>query len=309
MSSTSEPIQNSDDAPKADSLFSRANPQGFLGKLRDFPLSRFAIAALFLMPLVGLSAAVVLLVIENLSEPYATWVDIVRLILMFPLIIFFYSLYCRKIERRPAYEFSGEGAVGESLKGILVAVFIIGSSVAVMAAFGVYQIKSFNNPSLVLNFLILYATGSLMQEVVARLLIFRLSEELLGTWAAIILTSVIFGLIHAANPNQTPLSVFTLIITSFLFIGPFILTRRIWMVWGIHFGWNFTQAGIFGMPNSGIPFPGWINPVIEGPLWLTGGSIGVENSALTVGLTLAVSAVFFVMVRRRGQFIGPMWSR
>lgn len=304
-----EAAQGDDGAVQADILFSRAHPPGLIGKLRDFPLSRFVIAALFLIPIAGLNAVVVYGVIKNLSEPYATWVDIVRLALMFPLIVVSYRLYCQKIEKRTSYEFSGRGAIGESLTGILVAVFIIGGSVAVMAAAGVYRIDGFNNPALVVNFLVLYASGSLMQEVIARLLIFRLSEELVGTWASIIITSMIFGLLHAANPNQTPLSVFTLIITSFVFIGPFILTRRIWMVWGVHFGWNFTQAGIFGMPNSGIPFPGWIDPVIEGPLWLTGGSVGVENSALTVGLTLAVSAVFFVMVRKRGQFVAPMWKR
>jgi len=296
-------------AVKASILFSRASNEGVLRKFRNFPLIRFLIAALFFLPLVGLNMAVVYLGIDNLPEPQATWLDMARLAVMFPALIYFYRLFARKIEQREAYEFTTKGALSESLVGILAAVFIIGGTVAVMWATGVYRIVGFNEPSLVFNFLLLYATGSLLQEIMARLLIFRLTEEMFGTWAAIIISSVIFGLLHAANPNQTPLSIFTLTITSFAFIGPFILTRRIWMVWGVHFGWNFTQAGIFGMPNSGIPFSGWIEPVIEGPLWLTGGAVGVENSALTVGLALLVSWVFFVMVRKRKQFIGPMWKR
>jgi uncharacterized protein len=76
-------------------------------------------------------------------------------------------------------------------------------------------------------------------------------------------------------------------LSDYLFGAAFVLTRRIWFVWGMHAAWNFIQDGIFGMPNSGIDqFPSWINPSVNGPVWLTGGAYGIEASALSLVLSI-----------------------
>ena len=92
--------------------------------------------------------------------------------------------------------------------------------------------------------------------------------------------------------------------------GAFILTRRIWLCWGIHWGWNFVQDGVLGMPNSGVTYlPSWIIPEVSGPTWLTGGSIGIELSVLGVVLSMAVGVVLLKLAWDRGQVLGPGWRR
>ena len=294
---------------KGDILFSRFQPKGIFGRIRNFPLIRIFIALAFLAPILAANAAIVLLVIENLPEPAATYVDIARLAVSFFVFLFLWRSYCRIIEKREAYELSARGSLPEFLSGVLIAVVVVGATVFFLYTSGFYTVGHFNANLILVTSFAMYMTGSLMQELITRLIIFRLTEEWLGTWVAIAISAAIFGLAHAANPNQTALSTFTLVITSFFFIGPFMLTRRVWMVLGAHFGWNFTQTGIFGMPNSGIPIPGWITPVIDGPVWLTGGDVGIENSALTVGLVMIISALLLIAVIRRGQIVAPRWRR
>ncbi len=294
---------------QGDVLFSRFEPHGIFGKIRNFPLIRIFIALVFLAPILAVNAAIVLLVIEKLPEPAATYVDIARLTVSFFAFLFMWQLYCGMIEKRDAYELSGKGSLAEFLFGVVIALSIVGLTVFVLYSAGVYSIAHFNANLILVTSFAMYMTGSLMQELFARLIIYRLTEEWLGTWVAIAISAAIFGLAHAANPNQTAISTFTLVITSFVFIGPFLLTRRVWMILGVHFGWNFTQTGIFGMPNSGIPIPGWITPALEGPEWLTGGSVGIENSALTVGLSLVVSALLLIAAVKRGQIVKPRWRR
>jgi len=101
-----------------------------------------------------------------------------------------------------------------------------------------------------------------------------------------------------------------LVVTDFLLLGAFVLTRRLWLVWGIHAGWNFFQDGVFGLPNSGITsLPSWITPEITGPQWLTGGTIGLEASVPGVVLPLAATVLMFWLVLRRSQAIPSRRSR
>jgi len=296
-------------APQGDLVFSKFVPTNVFGRIRNFPLSRILIALAFLVPVLAINAAIVFLVIENLPEPWAGWVDIGRYSVTFFALLYVWRRYCAIIEKRDAYELSARGSIPEFVLGVLIALSIVGTTVLALYLSGIYSIDHTNGIQVLVWSFGVYMSGSLMQELIARLIIFRLTEEWLGTWVAVAISAVVFGVAHAANPNQTAMSTLTLVITSFVFIGPFLLTRRVWMVLGVHFGWNFVQTGIFGMANSGIPIPGWITPSIDGPVWLTGGAVGIENSALTVGLALLVSVILFIAVRKRGQVMKPRWMR
>lgn len=71
-------------------------------------------------------------------------------------------------------------------------------------------------------------------------------------WVAILINSVVFGLLHIFNDGVTALAIVNIIISG---IGYSLLrwyTGSIWTAFGIHTMWNFTQNFIFGLPNSGL---------------------------------------------------------
>ena len=49
--------------------------------------------------------------------------------------------------------------------------------------------------------------------------------------------------------------------------------------------------------------------IVQGPDWLTGGSFGLEASAVTVILLLAATVVLTHMLIRRGGVVVPLWRR
>ena len=56
-----------------------------------------------------------------------------------------------------------------------------------------------------------------------------------------------FGLIHAANKGATLESTLAIALEAgILLAASYILTRSLWLPIGLHFGWNFTEGGIFG---------------------------------------------------------------
>ena len=52
-------------------------------------------------------------------------------------------------------------------------------------------------------------------------------------------------------------------------------TRSLWLPIGLHFGWNFTEGGIFGASVSGRAYHGMFKFSLSGSDILTGGAFGL----------------------------------
>jgi hypothetical protein len=127
---------------------------------------------------------------------------------------------------------------------------------------------------------------------------------------ALVISVLLFGLAHLGNPNATLYGAAAIGIEGGMLLGvAYLLTRRLWLPIGIHFGWNFIQAGVFGPNLSGHEVESLLQSRLSGPELLSGGALGVEGSVFTLTLCLLVSFVFLIRVRRRDRFIRPFWSR
>jgi len=125
---------------KASDLFSKFKPESRFWKILNFPLLRIIVIALFLVPIMALNAVVVFSIIEQVEEPLATHIDIVRMIITIPLLLMSYGLYCRFFEKRKAFEISLKGAWKEWLVGALVAASLVTLFVALISVFGSFEI-------------------------------------------------------------------------------------------------------------------------------------------------------------------------
>jgi hypothetical protein len=54
-------------------------------------------------------------------------------------------------------------------------------------------------------------------------------------------------------------------------------TGQLWLPMGLHLGWNFFQASVFGFAASGQGSPSLISQTPTGPDWLSGGAFGAEH--------------------------------
>ena len=151
---------------------------------------------------------------------------------------------------------------------------------------------------------------AVIEEILLRGIVFRITESALGTWIALVLSSMLFGLLHLMNPQATLQGAVAIIFEAGVLLGAaYVLTRRLWLPIGIHAGWNFTQGGIFGVAVSGHRSEGVLEGTLTGPEWLSGGSFGAEASVVAVVLGIALGTALVVMARRRGHLIAPYWRR
>jgi membrane protease YdiL (CAAX protease family) len=273
------------------------------------PLLRLLVVIGFLIPVFVINKLFKLFVLSELSGSTRVIVQYMEAALFFLLFILVYRAFARWIEHRKAFELSTSGSPRELATGLGMGFCLVFIVVILLYIMGYYQFDSLNpNLRLLVDYFVKFTMGAFLEELIFRLIIFRLTEELIGTWWALLIQVVLFGLAHIGNDNATIwTSAAVMIIGGLLETSAFIYTRRLWLALGLHIGWNYFQSGIFGMPNSGSVYDGVIRPVVTGPKWLTGGNFGIEASYVAIAICLAVGLYILRMAYIKGKFVLPKW--
>ncbi len=115
-----------------------------------------------------------------------------------------------------------------------------------------------------------------------------------GSKAAVVVSSVIFALMHSLNPNVTLFSIINLAAAGVLFAIAYVLTRSLWLPIGLHFSWNFFQGPIFNFPVSGGVTRGILVTDVSGPDVVTGGAFGPEGGVLgLIAVIMGMAAIWW----------------
>ena len=125
------------------------------------------------------------------------------------------------------------------------------------------------------------------EELVFRGYILQNMIEGMGFKLAIIISCLLYGLIHATNPNAGILSSLIIVLFGYLRIYGYLSTKMLWLSMGMHMGWNFFQGPIFGFAASGHKKATLIDLTITSNIdWLTGGEFGPEGSVIVIPIIL-----------------------
>lgn len=115
---------------------------------------------------------------------------------------------------------------------------------------------------------------------------------------AMFLSAIIFGALHGANPNATPVSTFALFLNGILLAIGFLLTGELAISIGLHISWNFFQGTVFGFSVSGDKEAASILVIEQGgPAVLTGGAFGPE--AGVIGVAVMLLGAFLILAWMR----------
>jgi uncharacterized protein len=222
-----------------------------------------------------------------------------------------YLLLVYAIERRRPQELAWAKVVPHGVLGFVGGVLLISTVVGVLWLAGSYQVTGTNDDAHWVRQLMIGGLGAaIAEEIMVRGVLFRISEEGLGTWGALVISALLFGFGHIANPGATVWSSVAIAIEAGLLLGMlFHVTRSLPLCIGLHMGWNFTQGTIWGIPVSGNKEVGWLVSVRTGPDWLSGGAFGAEASVVAVAICSAVTVALLATAIRRGTIVPPWFAR
>lgn len=129
------------------------------------------------------------------------------------------------------------------------------------------------------------------EELAFRGYLFQNMIEGMGLTLAVLISCVLYGLVHAANPNAGLLSTAIIVLFGFLRLYGYLATNLLWLSMGMHIGWNFFQAPIFGFSASGHSKATLFNISSKGPAYLTGGDFGPEGSLIIIPILLGALGI------------------
>lgn len=280
-------------------------------KLFDFPLVTLVVAGLLLVGTTAGLGYVVTRLMEKLGLGENT-AGIVISVVLHTLVLFgLYKIVIRNLGARKHDDLALDSAFRDLGLGIAGAFGLMTLIVGLAAILGVYRITGWGGmQSWVWLLFIAGINAAFFEELLFRGVLFRWVEEFAGSWAALLLSSAMFGLLHLGNPGASWFSSFAIAMEAGILLGgAYMLTRSLWAPIGLHFGWNVTQGLVWDVPVSGYDVDGLVSSRLGGNPILSGEPFGLEASiiALVVATTFGIWLVWLAM--DRGEVMAPWWTR
>ena len=244
---------------------------------------------------------------EEISELIMQWsmnptgeIMIVQLLsTIFPAVLC--VIYCRFIERRSlnSMGFVKKGCAVKYLIGLGAGFLMFSATLLISIIFGAakYVGTDLNN----VTFFALMCAGWLIQgaeeEILCRGFFMPSLSEKLPLWAAVLISSVFFSLMHIFNAGFNFIVLINLTLTGIMFALLAIRFDSLFVCCAAHSIWNLVQGNFYGLPVSGMDagasvFRFELAENME--LW-TGGTFGLEGSlSETIVMVIVIAALVFI---------------
>ncbi|MFZ6799562.1 lysostaphin resistance A-like protein [Undibacterium sp. Di24W] len=275
-----------------------------LQKIIQFPLTRIILGiATFLLPF---------LLIQVVSSKFINDKMLSKIVQLLGACVGYmcYLLYARYVEKRGTPELNLSGFLGEFGLGFAIGGFMLSATVALIALMGGFQITASSPWSVILIPLMVHITIGMVEEILLRGVFFRVVQQSLGSWLALLASAILFGALHLANDNISVLGFANITAAGLLLAAAFMVTGRLWFCVAMHAAWNFFQDGIFSVAVSGQQVhKGLFISKMTGPDWLTGGAFGAEGSAFSLVVIITTTIALLLIAKNKGRIVLPYWKR
>lgn len=197
------------------------------------------------------------------------------------LVIWLFTHYVDKIKFKEV-GFKNRNVLKESLIG-----FIVGAGAVCIGFLLLVTTKeiipiSFDfNLTKLLLIVSLFLFVAISEEILVRGYILRNLMVSFNRYVALVVSALIFALLHGLNPNVNIISLISLFFAGLLYGITYIFNYRLWFPIAVHFSWNLLQV-VLGFNVSGKQFFPFMVNNLKGENYITGGDFGFEGSVYSV---------------------------
>jgi len=183
-------------------------------------------------------------------------------------------------------------------RGLAAGAVAVSTVIGGQAAMGFVKLEKAAPTVWLLLVLLMLVSAAALEEVFIRGVLQFTLERHIGTTAAVLIPSFVFGLIHLRNPGLSKLAMVNIILAGLLLALLTSRTRSLYAAIGFHITWNFFQGTVFGMPVSGNDLGTdriWRGQAVMGTDWLSGGSFGPEGTVWCTAMFVLLIAALLVI--------------
>lgn len=147
---------------------------------------------------------------------------------------------------------------------------------------------------------IVLVPSALAEELLCRGYLLTVVWDRVGVRWAVLLTSLLFGLLHLANPGATAESVALVTLAGIFLAAVRVVLNSLYAAWMAHLAWNWVMAVPLHAAVSGVRFesPEYQAVTVQ-PAWVSGGAWGPEGGLISaLGM---ISGLAYLYTRRRRE--------
>ena len=146
---------------------------------------------------------------------------------------------------------------------------------------------------------------ALFEEFAFRGYLLHTLAQSVGFWPAAIILALGFGILHRFNQGENLAGVAGVIAIALVFALTLRRTGTLWLAVGWHAAYDFGETFLFSVPDSGGMFSHHLsNATLQGPIWLTGGTVGPEGSIFGFLLMGVLALVFHFLYPSQTPALG-----
>jgi membrane protease YdiL (CAAX protease family) len=219
-----------------------------------------------------------------------TFADTLKNLISAIVLLAAYILFSKYYEHRNPHELSVKHLPKEMTRGLILGFATISLSVLILYLAGYYRIITVSTSHYSLKLFTLLLVAALTEDLLIRGLIIRVLDNWLGSYITLIV-AMLFETLHVFNANSNLMSIIFDLIWGFTMAMLYIYSKRIWLPFFFHVGWNFAQP-FYGSNLTGLNSMGTIiQSEFKGPVLFTGGAVGIEGSIFTCIFLLLIGII------------------
>lgn len=175
----------------------------------------------------------------------------------------------------------------------------------------VLTFSSFRPVALLLVF-IAVLIQSAAEELICRVYIYQRFVRRYGKpLVAAIVNAVFFAVIHLGNPGISGMAVLNILLSGLVFSAMVVYMDSVWAAMAAHAGWNFCQAILLGLPNSGIvtPFSLFrLDAAAAADSFAYSTAFGLEGTVTACAVLFAATVLIVLWGKRRKVEPTQIWN-
>lgn len=222
------------------------------------------------------------------------------------VMIFFIVLFWKLLDGRKLKDI-GFTNIKSSSKDLCIGLLIGAISFTIVAIVllttkSVELANGFNEPKfsgvLIIQLIIFILVG--INEELFRGYCMTVLKQTKKSWIPIIVSSVIFALMHSMNAGISLLAYTNLFLFGISMAYLFMKTENLWMCIGYHITWNYFQGDVFGFLVSGNVTDSIYTINTISPNIINGGSFGPEGGlVVTILLVITIFIIYRFLPSRK----------
>ena len=189
-----------------------------------------------------------------------------------------------------------KGRCGDITYGLLVALLIYSIAFSILWFLGDIEVVDFllDWKGMLLSWMLMLFVAYAEEVAVRGFVLGSMLDAGINKFVALLLSSILFSLLHFLNPNFSFLPFLNIVLAGILLGASYIYTRNLWFPISLHLFWNWIQ-GLLGFQVSGANFgTSLVTLCIPKDNLMNGGAFGFEGSLLCTALQL----LFIVIILR-----------